>query len=138
MRPMQPPKLKLASPKSDTPNRHRLVAGMVKRIRQSDASLLQRIADLGNQSDVAVLRNKPADLLRNRAFAEHQQKLRGAIHRLANVQRGNVRKKHDEVAMRKDVYTMSNGDWIGDLPHRAAVTTLKTAFQTWEDSTRGR
>jgi len=109
---------------------------MQRRIRAGEFTLLQTIANLGNQSDVAVLRNKPSDLLRNRAFVEHQQKLRGAIGRLAKLQRGSGFAT-DQVARVKGVYVMATGS-AGSIPHRAEMTALKTAFQTWEDSIRGR
>lgn len=54
---------------------------MQKRLYAEDVTLIQRLADLGHRSDVAVLRLSPRDLQYNRAFAEHQQKLRGAIDR---------------------------------------------------------
>lgn len=53
--------------------------GYVRRVRRM--SILQTIHDLGNASDVAVLRNRPEGLYLNRAFNEHQQKLNGAISR---------------------------------------------------------
>lgn len=89
---MQPPKLKLGGSKSmkrirywtlhEQPT-HKIgkVPGMQRRLRRDEFSLLQRIADLGHVSDVTILREKPANLIRNLAFAQHEARLRGAIHR---------------------------------------------------------
>lgn len=59
--------------------------GYAKRLRREEGSVVQQVADLGSRSDVAVLKMAPADLVHNRAFAEHQQKLRGAIGRFRRV-----------------------------------------------------
>lgn len=101
---------------------------MQKRIRASEYTLLQQIADLGSQSDVAVLRNKPNDLVRNRAFAEHQQKLRGQIDRLAVVR--TSLHASDAVTRRKidGVPVFATGS--ARIPHRAELDGLKSAFKT--------
>ena len=57
--------------------------GLEHRLRRDDASILQGIHTLGSKSDSVVLKEKPADLVRNLAFVQHQQKLRGAIKRYA-------------------------------------------------------
>ena len=89
-------------------------AGFQRRLRASDYCLIQTIAELGSKSDVAVAKLKTEELTRNRAFAEHQQKLRGAIERLKRV--GS----------------------IPFIPHRVDLLRLKAAFQVTEDSRRGR
>lgn len=80
--------------------------GMQKRIRASDYSLLQIIVDLGERSDSAIRYAKPSDLVRNRAYVEHQQKLNGALGRLARLSIGVT------------------------VPHRAELAALKSAFKT--------
>ena len=84
-------------------------AGMQKWLRASDYTLMATIADLGSKSDVAVLRMASADLTRNRAFNEHQQKLRGAIQRLKRL--GSIAK----------------------IPHRAELAIFKSAFMLGRD-----
>lgn len=88
--------------------------GFQRRLRKSDFSLMQTTAELGNKSDVAVVKLKAEDLTRNRAFAEHQQKLRGAIQRLRK------------------------SGLVPNIPHRVELLRFKSAFQTTEDSKRGR
>jgi hypothetical protein len=102
---------------------------MQKRIRASDYSLLQSIVSLGQRSDAAVRYAKPSDLVRNRAFVEHQQKLHGALGRLARIQRGSPHSR-DQVAVNKTtgVYTMATGST--QIPHRAELDGLKSAFKT--------
>lgn len=86
----------------------RTLPGMQKRIRKSDFSLLHTIATLGRMSDLTVIKMKSEDLTRNRAWAEHRQKLRGAIDRL---------RKSGRVPI---------------IPYRAELEIFKTAFQTTE------
>jgi hypothetical protein len=105
--------------------------GLEHRLRKDDASLLQKIHALGSKSDSVVLREKPEDLVRNLAFVQHQQKLSGAIKRLAKVQRGSAF-AHDPVASVKGVYVMANGDWSHSLPKRVETIVQKTAFVTTE------
>jgi hypothetical protein len=105
--------------------------GLEYRLRRDDASLLQRINDLGSKSDAVVAREKPESLVRNLAFKEHQAKLRGAIARLAKVQRGGSFAR-DQVAAVMGVYTMARGDWPSALPKRVEVLAMKTAFITLE------
>lgn len=112
------------------------VAGMQKRLRASEYTLMQTVADLGAKSDVAVLRNRPTDLMHNRAFAEHQQKLSGALDRLGRVTRRSSQGQ-DQVACRKAECVMASNGYVR-IPHRAEQAALKSAFQTWEDSIRGR
>ena len=88
--------------------------GFQRRLRASDFSLAQTIAELGSTSDVAVAKLKTEELTRNRAFAEHQQKLRGAIERLRRI------------------------GTIPFIPHRVELLRLKAAFQVTEDAKRGR
>ena len=88
--------------------------GVQRRLRASDYSLMQTIAELGSKSDVAVAKLKTEELTRNRAFAEHQQKLRGAIQRLRRT------------------------GAIPFIPHRVELLRLKAAFQVTEDAKRGR
>lgn len=82
--------------------------GLEYRLRGDDASLLQKIHTLGAKSDSVVIREKAEDLVRNRAFAEHQQKLYGAIKRYAKI------------------------GWPGALPKRVEALVQKTAFITVE------
>lgn len=93
--------------------RHFSIPGMQKRLRRSDASLLQKIADLGQVTDAAILRMKPEDLTRNRAFAEHQQKMRGAIQRLSRYHR------------------------VPALPHRVETNHNRTAFKSMPKEVTG-
>lgn len=61
--------------------RHRKKPGMIRRLAYG--SILERCHDLGAASDVAVIKTaKQTDLVRNLAFAIHQQKLWGALDRL--------------------------------------------------------
>ena len=129
MRRPEPPKLKLPTAKSDSPNRHHKVPGLVKRLRQGEFNLAATVARLGAVSDVTVLKEKAADLVRNRAFAEHQQKLRGAIGRLADLQIGVRRKKHDQVALVKGVYKMASGE-IRKIPVKLQLAAQRAAFVT--------
>lgn len=129
MQPLRVPTLKVAAPKSEAPNRHVKIAGLQRRLRRSEQSLIQVVADVARQSDAMVAQIKRNDLLRNRAFVEHEQKLRGGLDRLARRVRGDVR-KHDEVTLdRQSVYTMATGR-IAALPHRAEVERLRSAFKT--------
>jgi len=59
--------------------------GLEHRLRRDDASLLQLIHGLGSKSDSVVIQEKPENLVRNLAFAQHQQKLFGAIKRYAKL-----------------------------------------------------
>jgi len=64
-----------------TPKRHRKVPGLVKRLRE--VNLLERIAEIGGKSDIAVLRaERREDLVRNLTFAMFQQGLWGKLDRL--------------------------------------------------------
>ena len=56
--------------------------GIVRRFNRDDRSTLQRVHDLGNASDVAVLQISPGDLKQSLAFAEHQARFQGALQRL--------------------------------------------------------
>lgn len=93
MREIQEPKLKLVTKKS-TPKRERywsLHGGKptVKRMtetglkrRLTRGSILLRVQELGKMSDVAVIKTaRKEDLVRNLAFATHQQKLWGSLDR---------------------------------------------------------
>ena len=61
--------------------RHRKKPGMLRRLAYG--SILERVHNLGAASDVAVIKTaKQSDLVRNLAFAIHQQKLWGALDRL--------------------------------------------------------
>lgn len=118
--------------KNPTPTKKkRCGTGLEYRLRRDDAALLQKIHTLGAKSDSVVIREKAEDLVRNRAFAEHQQKLRGAIERLAKVQHGSNFAR-DSVAAVEGVYIMANGDWVGSLPKRVDALIQKTAFITTE------
>lgn len=103
--------------------------GMQKRIRHDEYTLIQQIADFGSQSDVTVLKMRPADLQRNRAFVEHQQKLDGQIERLARTVFGSAH-THDQVTSRRvdGVYAMATGSTR--IPHRAELDGLRSAFKT--------
>lgn len=94
MRAIPEPKLKLSSKRS-TPKRERYWAAhggkpTVKRFkltglkrRLTRGSILARVAELGRLSDVAVVKTaRREDLVRNLAFAIHQQRLFGALDRL--------------------------------------------------------
>ena len=105
--------------------------GLEYRLRGDDASLLQKIHTLGAMSDSVVIREKPENLVRNLAFVQHQQKLNGAIARLAQVQRGGAFAR-DAVAAVDGVYVMAQGDWPGPLPKRVETLTQRTAFITTE------
>lgn len=78
--------------------------GMQKRLHASERDLLQVVADLGTTSDAAVLKMRAEDLQHNRAFVEHQQRLRGALTRLRR------------------------GFSFGKIPQRAESVRLKSAF----------
>jgi len=81
MRPLEAPKLKIAPKGSEEPNRHRKVPGMVKRLRRG--SIWNTVSALGQASDVAVLKaSRKEELVRNLAFAIHQQRLWGSLDRL--------------------------------------------------------
>ena len=93
MRAPEAPKLKLGKPRVGKRSRywslHELptkkishVPNMQKRLAAESMSIVSVVAELGARSDVTVLKMRPADLVMNRAFAEHQQKLSGALHRL--------------------------------------------------------
>lgn len=87
----------------------RKLKNMQKRMAAEDLTITQRVADLGARSDVAVLRMKPEDLTRNRAFVQHQQRLRSAIARLP-----------------QDVFK--------PLPHRIAAMAYRAAFIAMEEN----
>lgn len=81
MRPLEAPKLKVDKSKSETPNRHRKVPGMVKRLRRF--GILGRVLELGKMSDGAVIEHgRSAGLLHDLAFRNHQQRFRGSLERL--------------------------------------------------------
>lgn len=111
------PKLKLGTSRSGKRSRywatHSLperkmtkTPGYAKRLRREDGSILQRVADLGNASDVAVIQHKAEDLKQDRAFGQHQQKLWSAIDRF---------KAHGAYQ---------------EYPRRVLTTLYKTAFNT--------
>lgn len=80
--------------------------GVVRRFNRDDRSAFQRVYELGETSDVAVMKSKPYDLHRNLAFLNHQSRLRGAIQRLLKV-----------------------NPWR-PLPRRVEAVAMKTAFTT--------
>lgn len=82
--------------------------GLEHRLRRDDGSLLQLLHDLGSKSDLAVLKEKPQDLVRNLAFVQHQQKLFGMIRRYAKA------------------------GWPGSLPKRVEALAQRNAFMTLE------
>lgn len=82
--------------------------GMERRLRKDDGSLLQLVYELGNKSDLVVLREKPEDLIRNLAFVQHQQRLQGALVRLAKT-----------------------SPW-GPMPRRVVALLQRSAFVTTE------
>lgn len=100
---------------------------MQKRIRASEFTLMQTIADLGAQSDLTVLRMKGGDLLRNRAFVEHSAKLSGAIGRLAQ-RKYAIARGHDQVASVDGLFVVAVGS--ARIPHRAELDAQRSAFKT--------
>lgn len=111
-------------------NRHKKLQDLKRNAWRDDTSLLQQVHDLGGMSDAAVIKNKAADLLRNRAFAEHQQKLWGAIDRLADLRRGGLGSS-DAVARVNGVRTvvgrLSINPWR-PLPRLIQALVNKAAF----------
>lgn len=119
MRALEPPKSKalLSKHKSGARTRYWAVhempkqkkpktLGIVRRFNRDDRSALQQVYELGERSDVAVMKSKPYDLHRNLAFIQHQARLRGAIQRLLKI-----------------------NPWK-PLPRRVEAVVLKTAFTT--------
>lgn len=119
----EPPKVKVGKPRigkrsrywntHEMPTRKILkVPAMQKRLHAESVSLTSIVAELGSRSDVAVLKMRPAELVHNRAFAEHQQRLNGAIQRFA---------KHEA--------------WK-PMPTRIAAAHQKAAYLAMEDNKR--
>jgi hypothetical protein len=134
MRPIEAPKLTKAEPKSETPNRHRKVPGMFKRLRRQ--TILDRVCRLGEMSDVAVIKTaRREDLVRNLAFVIHQQKLFGALDRLGQLRREPaLDRKTDQCVQRKGIrLTVQCNPWQLTVPPKVEQARLASA----ERATRG-
>lgn len=87
-------------------NRHKKLQDLQRNARRDEGSLLQLIADMSARLAKAMQTLKQSDTVRNRALAEHHQKMSGAIGRLAKT-------------------------WpIGAVPKRADLLAKRTAFKT--------
>jgi hypothetical protein len=137
---MEPIKLKLPMKKQEVAQgRHTKALGIVRRIRRGDNSLLQAIHELGTQSDVTVMKHKPEELKQSRAFKEHQQKLSGAISRLAQVVVKPGSRSRDKVAMRSTKngpeYVMATGgDRDRELPHKVDLAIKRNALKCIDEA----
>lgn len=128
MRPMEPPKLKRAEVKSTDQNRHRKVPGMVKRLRRS--GILGRVIELGKMSDGAVIQHgQDKGLRQDRSFREHQQRLFGAIERLAGLSGSVATRSHDKVAVAKGIRVVVTGDWTHYIPAKVETAIQASALK---------
>jgi len=129
MRPLEAPKLKKSAAKSEEPNRHRKVPGMVKRLRRS--GILGRVIELGRMSDATIAQHgKSEGIYRDRAFREHQQRLFGAIDRLAGLRYAPSNRGTDKVAVVNTVRVTVSGDsWTLRIPAKVEQATQASALK---------
>lgn len=79
--------------------------GIVRRFNRDDRSMLQRVFELGETSDTAVLKSKPYDLHRNLAFVNHQVRFRAAILKLLKVNPWKPLPRRIEAVIQRTAFT---------------------------------
>jgi len=106
---------------------------MIKRLRRS--GILGRVIELGKMSDATIAQHgKSEGIYHDRAFREHQQKLFGAIDRLAGLRYAPSNRGTDKVSVVNTVRVTVSGDsWTLRIPAKVESARLQSAHKAQEE-----